>query len=98
MSYYAVVHHAIEDPKRYGEDYIPGAVEIITRHGGEVAAAAEAAPIEGKPPAPGVVILKFPSEEAFRSFYDDPDYQPLKKLRHSLTRGGSMVGTPSFGA
>ncbi|WP_160142527.1 DUF1330 domain-containing protein [Arthrobacter sp. SLBN-100] len=64
----------LEDPARYGQDYIPGAMEVIARHGGEVAAAADAAAIEGTPPGPAAVILTFPSEEAFRSFCDDPDY------------------------
>jgi uncharacterized protein (DUF1330 family) len=99
VSYYAIVNHTLVDPAAYGQDYIPGAMEIIARHGGEVAAAADAAAIEGTPPGPTVVILKFPSEEAFNGFYDDPDYQPLKELRRgTLTSGGSMVGAPSFEA
>jgi uncharacterized protein (DUF1330 family) len=98
VSYCAVAPHALEDLEGYAQDYILGAVEIIAKHGGEVVAAAEATAIEGTPPAPRMVILKFWSQEAFRSFYDDPDYQPLKKLRHSLTSAGRMVGAPSFGA
>jgi uncharacterized protein (DUF1330 family) len=98
MSYYVVVNHTVRDFERYGQDYIPGAMEIITKHGGEVLAAGEAASIEGTPPGPVVVIMKFPSEEAFNGFHNDPDYQPLKELRrNTLTSGGSMVGAPSFG-
>jgi uncharacterized protein (DUF1330 family) len=39
-----------------------------------------AAPLEGSP-AVGVVILRFPSEQAVRDFRDDPDYQPIKQIR-----------------
>jgi uncharacterized protein (DUF1330 family) len=96
VSYYAVVHNAIEDLERYRRDYIPDTVEIIAKHGGEIVAAAEPRPIEGTPPGPRMVILKFSSEETFRDFYNDPDYQPLKELRLLLSSSGSMVGAPSF--
>ncbi|MDE0989113.1 MAG: DUF1330 domain-containing protein [Pseudomonadales bacterium] len=28
-----------------------------------------------------MILLQFPSEDAYRGFREDPDYQPIKKLR-----------------
>ncbi len=98
MSYYAIVHHAIEDRERYSQDYVPATRDLIAKHGGEIVVSADACPVEGTPPAPRMVILRFPSEDAFREFYDDPDYKPLRELRHALTSAGSMVGAASLGA
>ena len=32
-----------------------------------------------------IVMLKFPSREAYEAFMSDPDYKPWKELRESLT-------------
>lgn len=98
MSYYVVVTHDVVDPDRYNTEYIPGAVEVIMRHGGEVAVAAEDVDrIEGEPSTPRCVILRFPSAEAFRAWYDDPDYEPLKQVRYSITSNSVMIGASGFG-
>jgi uncharacterized protein (DUF1330 family) len=97
MSYYVVVHHTLLDADRHYTEYAPGAVPILQKHGGEVLAAGETTLFEGEPLAPVMVLMKFPSEEAFKAFHDDPDYQPYKDLRLSTTTtGGSMVGAPSY--
>jgi hypothetical protein len=47
-------------------------------------------------PEPGVVVLRFPSEEAVRSWVNDPDYQPAKQLRLDVTSNGNAVLAPEF--
>ena len=36
------------------------------------------------------VILEFPSLEQARRWYNSPEYQPLKKLRHDATRSNGV--------
>ena len=100
MAYYGVVMHSINDFERYVSEYVPGTIELIGKHGGEVLAAPpDADRIEGDPPR-GFVILKFPSKESFDAWHADPDYAPLIDLRHSLTSdcvflGGEELVLPS---
>jgi len=55
----------------------------------------EAKPLQGTP-AKGVVVLRFPSEQAIRDFVNDPAYQPIKQLRLSITTNASAVMAPEF--
>ena len=54
-----------------------------------------AEPLLGNP-AKGVVILRFPSEQAVRDFDNDPDYRPVKEVRLALTT--PFAGLPRSGS
>lgn len=96
MAAYYVLTHTITDPERYQKEYIRSATQILARHGGEVIAATfEAEVLQGNPPD-GVVVARFPSEEAVRAFVNDPEYQPLKQIRIELTKDASAVLAPEF--
>ena len=96
MSAYFILTQTITDPQRYSQEYIPGVIPFLTKYKADVLAADfEAKPLQGDP-AKGVVVLRFPSEEAIRHFLDDPAYQPLKKLRLSITVNASAVMAPEF--
>lgn len=96
MTAYYVLTHTITDVDRYRRDYIPGTGPILARHGGElIAVSLQAEALHGTP-AGAIAILRFPSEEAVRAFVDDPDYQPLKKLRLEVTTDSSAVLVPEF--
>jgi len=45
--------------------------------------------IEGTAPGTRTVVLKFPDEQAFRDWYDSPEYQAVVHLR--------LAGTEGFG-
>ena len=46
----------------------------------------ETVTFEGTAPPPGrLVIFRFPSEDAARAWYDDPDYQALSEHRRAGT-------------
>ena len=47
--------------------------------------------LEGKWHGPRTVILEFPSEEAFRSWYDSPTYRAAAKLRWGATTSNAAV-------
>lgn len=92
-----VVTHTVDDPERYGQEYVPDTIKLIFKYGGEVVAAEQVVDVvEGNPEPRGCVILRFPTQTHFRSFYDDPDYVPLREVRYRLTSARAMVGVPEF--
>jgi uncharacterized protein (DUF1330 family) len=96
MSAYFILTHTVNDPQKYAQEYIPGVMPFLAKHKAEVVVAELAAkPLEGDP-AKGVVVLRFPSEQAIRDFLDDPGYQPVKKIRMGITANGNAVMAPVF--
>jgi len=47
--------------------------------------------LDGAWPRKQMVLLKFPSEKAFKDFWSDPDYLPMKKLREDNTEGDHII-------
>jgi uncharacterized protein (DUF1330 family) len=83
---YVVANFTIEDADTYRK-YEKGFFPILKRHGGEFFTYDDAnANLEGPTPPEGrVVLFKFPSEEAARGWYEDPDYQALSEHRRAGT-------------
>jgi uncharacterized protein (DUF1330 family) len=93
---YFILTQTITDPDKYRSEYIPQVLQFIAKHGGKIVVAKhDAEPLEGSP-AKGVVVLRFPSEEAVRNFVNDPEYQPAKKIRHAITTNANAVLAPQF--
>jgi uncharacterized protein (DUF1330 family) len=84
---YIVANLEVDDPKRYRE-YEKGFFPILKRHGGEFFTFDDAPEtLEGSsPPAGRLVIFRFPSEKAAKSWYEDPEYQSLSEHRRAATR------------
>ena len=81
MSVYAVGLVTIKDREKYAA-YECRFREVLTPFGGEILAVEDAARvIEGQWPAQRTVILRFPSEEAAKQWYDSEPYQKLVRLR-----------------
>jgi len=96
MSAYFVLTQTVTDQMAYAQEYVPGVMPFLAKHGAEVLVAAfETEAVQGEP-ADGVVVLRFPSEQAVRDFVNDPDYRPLKELRLSITTNASAVLAPEF--
>jgi len=55
----------------------------------------DAEPAEGEPPNSTVAIWFADAASAWNSLYD-PDYQPVKDIRLSITSRGQMVVAPEF--
>ncbi len=77
----------VDDPERYRE-YEKGFFPILKRHGGEfVTVDDQPSTFEGaEPPKGRLVIFRFPSEDAAKAWYDDPEYQTLSEHRRVATR------------
>lgn len=95
MSAYIIVSYDIVDPQGY-EGYIPGVGPLLGKHGAEVLVADFGAKaLEGD--AHGVyVVLRFPSEEAALAWYNDPEYEPVKKIRFDSCVNNHMVLAKPF--
>ena len=87
MSAYIVVNNLVTDPVQM-EQYIPKAIETLMAHGAEILVVAEGATVlEGSPPFPRTVILKFASREAAMAWYESPEYQKALPLRLQSSQG-----------
>ncbi len=84
---YVVANFEIEDAETY-RVYEKGFFPILKRHRGEFFTYDDATEtFEGLEPLEGrVVIFSFPSEDAARGWYNDPDYQALSKHRRVGTK------------
>ncbi len=91
MPVYFVAQYVVNDRDLYGE-YAQGAGPTIAAHGGELVALDIAAEtIEGKPPGPQTVILKFDSVEKAKEWYNSPDYQKVVGKRLAATEGFAVI-------
>ena len=95
MSVYVIVSYDIADPKAF-EPYVPGVFPLLQKHGAEILVGDFGAKaIEGEKRG-AYVVLRFESEEAAMNWYNDPDYEPIKKIRFDSTVNGTMVLSHQF--
>lgn len=96
MSAYYILTQTVTDPQRYGQEYVARVMPFLVKYEAEVLVAEhEAEPLQGDP-ARGVVVLRFPTEQAIRDFVSDPDYQPIMRIRLGLTTNANAVIAPAF--
>ncbi len=91
MAAYFIAHYVVNDAKLYRE-YQFAAAATIQPAGGELVAldfAAES--IEGTPPGPHTVIIKFESTEAAKARYESPEYQAAVGKRWAATQGFAVI-------
>ncbi len=87
MSVYVVAQGRIENRSMLDE-YVAKALPTIEPHGGKVLAFDETPEnVEGTTDFPRTVIIEFPSQEAFRGWYESSEYQAILPLRLESTPG-----------
>ena len=97
MKAYMLAFVRVKDLETFNKEYIEKAVPIVQRHGGETLAVDESpSNIEGSLPEGRVVIVEFPSKQAAEGFYNDEDYQPLKKWRQQISESDSIIFEKGF--
>lgn len=84
MPAYAIGRLQMRDPS-WLEKYrgtVPG---LVAKHGGKYLVRGNVMEVlEGGTPLPtSMVVIEFPTMEAGRAFYNDPDYAPFIKLRQA---------------
>jgi uncharacterized protein (DUF1330 family) len=85
---YFIVSYDVTDPERYAQ-YGPPVRALLRRYNAElIVAERNAIALEGRPRSVNVV-LRFESEEAALRWYNDPEYEPIKKIRLESTTNGT---------
>jgi uncharacterized protein (DUF1330 family) len=91
MAAYFIAQYVVRDPKLYRE-YQAAAGPTVQAFGGEMVAFDVAAEtIEGTPPGPQTVILRFESAEAAKAWYGSPGYQAVVGKRLAATDGFAVI-------
>ncbi len=91
MSAYLVAQIQIENPEVY-QQYADGFRPTILPYEGEILAVDnEGDVLEGEWALPRTVILKFPSMQQAKAWYNSPGYQELVKLRHRASKGNVIL-------
>jgi uncharacterized protein (DUF1330 family) len=88
MPVFALNLFDLADNDRYRR-YSRRSAEAVAKHGGKVVALGKLstdAPSSGGEPRQAMVLVEWPSAEAFRAFVDDPDHEDLHPLREDGTR------------
>lgn len=94
---YMVAFVRVENQETFNKVYLEKAVKIVAKYGGVTIAVADNPPsIEGTLPKGRLVILEFPSMEHAESFYNDPEYQPLKMARMQISQSDSTLFERGF--
>ncbi len=87
MSVYVVAQGRIQDRDMLDE-YVAKALPTVQASGGRVLAFDESTEyVEGNLDHPRTVIIEFNSRDAFRAWYDSPEYQAILPLRLKSTPG-----------
>ena len=82
MAAYLIVDVAVHDADTY-KTYAAQVPPLVTRHGGTYLVRGGAHEvIEGSWTPDRIVVLQFPDAVAARAFNDDPEYAPIKAIRH----------------
>jgi len=77
--------HEIDDEAAFA-DYLKQTIPFIEKHGGRyLTKAGTHEMLEGQLPS-RVVVVKFPSKQAIKDWYNDPGYRPLVAKRHAAAR------------
>jgi uncharacterized protein (DUF1330 family) len=91
MAAYFIAQYVVKDPKLYRE-YQAAAGSTVQAAGGELVAFDVAAEtIEGTPPGPQTVIVKFESTQAAKAWYESPAYQAVVGKRLAATSGFAVI-------
>ena len=94
---YYVVEVNVRDLDRYKNDYAAHVAATLAPYGGRyLAAGGRTESIEGAPPASRVSLLEFPSVEKAEAWYNSPEYDKIKPVRHAVatTRSFIVEGRP----
>lgn len=91
MAAYFIAQYLVKDPSLY-QEYAAAAGPTIQAAGAELVAFDVAAQtVEGSPPGPQTVIIKFADTEAARAWYESPEYQAVVGKRLAATEGFAII-------
>lgn len=91
MSVYFIATYDITDRQRYEQDYVPHAATTVSALGGEVVVASGSAQTLEGDASGQTVVFRFPSEDAFRNWYEGDRHAQLHRLRTATTTNRMAV-------
>ena len=91
MAAYFIAQYVVNDPKLYREYQVAAGATIQVAGGEVVAFDVAAKTLEGTPPGPQTVIVKFESPEAAKAWYRSPAYQAVVGKRLASTNGFAVI-------
>lgn len=91
MAAYFIAQYVVNDPTLYREYQIAAGPSIQAAGGEVVSFDVAAETVEGTPPGPQVVIVKFESTEAAKAWYKSPEYQAVVGKRLAATSGFAVL-------
>jgi uncharacterized protein (DUF1330 family) len=100
MSVYMVAMVRVHDPETY-KQYTARTPALIGKHGGRfLVRGGEVETIEGPTFDQRLVVLEFPSREAYMAFYESPEYQEAMTYRQAASEATFLLveGVPDGAA
>ncbi len=94
MAGYLIANYNITNQEGY-QTYIAAVGPTIIAHGGEILVAGPGSEAVEGDPGTVTVVLKFPSKDVLRTWYDSPEYQEIIHHRTDNTEG-SLVFADEF--
>jgi uncharacterized protein (DUF1330 family) len=95
MSVYIINNMVIRDPEEYAK-YARAFLPLFLKHGGEVLAVQDdPKPLEGSWAFSRTVLLRMPSAEKAREWYESDEYKTMAKHRWAST-DSNVVILPAF--
>jgi len=91
MAGYLIVQIDVEDADTY-EEYKVQVPPIIEKFGGEYLVRGGAMEVvEGEWTWPRLVVVRFPSVDQAKAFHSSVDYEGVKALRQSASKGNAVI-------
>jgi len=91
MAVYMIADIAVKAPSAY-QQYKAEVPALIRKHGGEYLVRGgnfQVLEVDWQPSR--LVLFRFPDRDSVEAFYSDPEYQPLKDLRHRVAKTNIVV-------
>ena len=91
MSVYIIAQISIHDRAEY-EKYSAGFLEVFARFKGELLAVSEnPIVVEGDWPYTRTVLMRFPSADEARRWYESPEYQTIAQHRFRGSKANAVI-------
>ena len=91
MPVYLIADITVHDAERYRE-YVENVPALIRKHGGVYRVrGGDLQILEGDWSPSRLIVLEFPNRDAALAFHNDPEYEPYRNLRQSISDSNLVI-------
>ena len=91
MPVYLIADITVHDAERYRE-YVENVPALIRKHGGVYRVrGGDLQILEGDWSPSRLIVLEFPDRDAALAFHNDPEYEPYRDLRQSISDSNLVI-------